>query len=476
MLNILRGEDNLLKFDLKNKFKNDSKENGKKSDASNNEESEKLTADSLKSEMIASILKGGVSGEEDKTVTFADLNAVDEELSPKPEEKQESVEENPSEKAKLESAIEEKLVAKVEEKLKADLEAKLGVKAATVQKPQQVQKEPEKPAPAKQISPESEKISRLVKAIETSSEKMIVPSLDVNTGKITYPILSQIDEDESNLDFLEKLASQNFDILERVVYERITVCPEHPESMSTSVRLNCPQCSSLDISKLHLIEHKRCGYISENKNFEISIEGKIISCPSCKKQIRDEKREIAKPAMWYTCNECKEKFDDVTIRLHCRKFNHDFEISDAQTISIPGFSLKNLQDTSNSSISPILTPLKKMLNAKGFSAEENYTVTGKSGNHYRINIYGEDELKRTVFIYIKNPNAESDNSELNTKIIEVLDTSPSVTILIGFPSISEKAKAITANYNISIITEQDPNKILSSIKNILSEKISKLES
>jgi len=48
--------------------------------------------------------------------------------------------------------------------------------------------------------------------------------------------------------------------------------------------------------------------------------------------------------------------------------------------------------------------------------------------------------------------------------------------LIGFPSISEKAKTITSNYNISIITEQNPDNILSSIKNILSEKVSKLES
>jgi hypothetical protein len=305
---------------------------------------------------------------------------------------------------------------------------------------------------------------------------MIVPFIDMGEGKISYPILAEIEEDVDNLDFLEKLASQNFDILERTVYERLVVCPEHPGTMSTSVQLHCPRCASMDISKLHLIEHKRCGYISENKNFEISEDGKIIACPSCKKPIHDAKKEIARPAMWYSCNECKEKFDDVSIKMRCRKFNHDFEISDAHSIPIPGYSLKNLQDASNSSISPILKPLKNLLGSFGFSAEENYTLTGKSGNHYRINIYGEDKNKRTVFIYVKNPNAESDNSELNSKIIEVLDTSPNVAILIGFPSISEKAKTITSNYNISIITELNPDKILSSIQNILSEKVSKLES
>ena len=464
----------MLKFDLRNKFKIDAKDdNAKNANQEHDIEVEKLKADTLKSEMIASILKGSVVGEEDKTVTFADLNVVEEELEPKSQKKPVTNLENnvpQAENQKLEENFEEK----IEKKLIAKLEEKLNSKIQAEQPKAQTIHETKKPL--KRISPDTEKISKFIKAIEISKEKKVVPLVDMENGKITYPILTQIGESDDNLDFLEKLASQNFDILERIVHERLVVCPEHPESLTTSVRLSCPRCKSLDISKLHLIEHKRCGYISENKNFEISEDGKIISCPSCKKQIRDASKEIAKPAMWYSCNDCNEKFDDVAIKLYCRKFNHDFEISDSHSILIPGFVLKNLQDTSNTSISPILNPLKKLLGSFGFSAEENYTITGKSGNHYRINIFGEDENKRTVFIYIKNPNAESDNSELNSKIIEVLDTSPTVTILIGFPSISEKAKAITSNYNISLITEQTPEGILSSIKEILSEKVPKLES
>ena len=464
MLNILRGEENLLKFDLKNKFKIDSKGNDSKSADNNDADSGKEKENRLKSEMLTSILRAGSSGEEDKTVTFADLNAVEAELEPKAKEVQESL----SLKQYHESELEEKLKTKLEEKLTAQIEVK--------QNKIQLQDEFISKKSVKPISPESEKISKLIKAIETSNEKMIIPVINMEQGKITYPILKHIEEPVDNLDFLEQLTSENFDILKRTVYERLAVCPDHPESMSLTVRLNCPHCTSMDISKLHLIEHKRCGYISENKNFEFSEDGKILSCPSCKKQIRDAEREIAKPAMWYTCNECKEKFDDVSIKLHCRKANHDFEISDAHSISIPGFIIKNLQDTSNSSISPILKSLKKLLDSFGFSVNENHTVFGKSGNTYRINIHGEDENKRTIFIYVKNPNAESDNSELNSKIIEVLDTTPTVTILIGFPSISEKAKTITSNYNISLITEQEPNKILSSIKDILSQKLPKIES
>ena len=436
----------MLKFDLKNRLKSenkntDSKQNGDNPESGTN--SEKNSEDLLKTEMISSILKGGMSGEEDKTVTFADMNAVEQELKPKAE---------PQTEQKVETLV-ESIPKKIPQ-----------AEIITEQSSQ------------KTISPESEKISKLISAIENTPEKMAVPLISMDHGTISYPILKEIGEPEDNLDLLEKLTSSNFEILERVVCERLAVCPKHPESFSTNIRLTCAHCNSLNITKLHLVEHKRCGYISENTKFEISEDGTIKQCPSCKKPIRDAKKEISIPAMWYTCNDCKEKFDDVSTKLHCRTFNHDFEISAAKFNVIPGFTIKNLGDTSNASISPILKPLKNLLDSFGFTAEENHTVMGKSGNSYRINIYGEDENKRTIFIFIRNPNAENDNSELNSKIIEVLDTNPTVTILIGFPDISEKAKTITGNYNISILNDKDPENILVSIKDILSSKLPPLES
>lgn len=432
----------MLKFDLKNKFKSENKRNGSKQNKASLESgtnSEDDREELLKNEMISSILKGRTPDDEDKTVTFADLNSIEQELM---------------------SQVKPKVETKVE----------------STQKNVEFLTSPGAQESPKTISPESEKISKLIIAIEGTPEKMVIPSISIDQGKILYPILNEISESEDNLDFLEKLTSPNFDILERVIYERLTVCPEHPESFSITVRLTCAHCNSLDITKLHLIEHKKCGYISENTKFKISKDGTITECPSCKKIIRDTNKEISIPAMWYTCNDCKEKFDDVSVKLHCRQFNHDFEITSAKSNLIPGFKIKNLGDTSNTSISPILKQLKSLLVSFGFTAKENHTVIGKSGNHYRINIYGEDQHKRTIFIFIRNPNAENDNSELNSKIIEVLDTSPTVTILIGFPTISEKAKTITSNYNISILTEKDPEKILVSIKDVLASKVPPLKS
>lgn len=446
----------MLKFDIKNKLKIDNKNNSEKT-----ESTEKDTENSLKKEMIASILRRGTTNKEEKPITFVDLES----------EKGEN--QAPTTVKKTQKQIESKTQL-AEEKPVAKVIEKQVMSKSDNPKNEVVENKPT--TETRTINPDTTKITQLIKAIESSEEKMIVPTVDMNHGLIAYPILDQIGEDPTNIELLEKLTSNSFDVLEKTTYERLAVCPQHPESLSVTVRLYCPKCNSMDIEKLSLIEHKRCGYISENTNFEMASDGTIKNCPSCKKEIKNMQKEIAMPAMWYTCTGCKEKFDDVSIKLHCTKYKHDFETNKSHTIVIPGFRIKNLADSSNSSISPILNELKDLLKSHNFSAEENYMVTGKSGNPHHVNIYGEDVNKRTVLIFIKNPAAEDDSAELNSKVIQVLDTSPTVAILIGFPSISEKAKTITTNYNISLVTEQDPSEILSSIKTILSERVPVLES
>ena len=414
------GRKKLLSFSFKNKkVEGQTKDSGRVSTATETEEN-------LKHEMISSILKNNEQSVE-APVTFAD---VDDDPFESPSTNAPHIDPPPSGKKTGDSG-------------------------------------PKK-------GPKKDKVTELIAAIESTSEKMIAPSIDLTTGQITYPILAEIGEPEENIGFLEELSSPSLDILDKTVYERFAVCPKHPNSLSVNIRLYCPRCSSMEIEKLHLIEHRRCGYISEKKNFASTPDGVITSCPSCKKEIRDMKKEIGIPAMWYRCKDCEEKFDDVNIKLYCRKHNHDFDMFESNTIEIPGYKLKNLSDNSNTSIAPILDKLKQVLYSHGFESEENYNVRGKSGNQHHVNVYGKDQNNRTVFIFVKNPNAESDNSELNSKIIEVLDTSPTVAILIGFPSISEKAKSITSNYNISLVTEQDPKLILSEIEKILSEKIPKV--
>src|SRR3989344_413924 len=175
---------------------------------------------------------------------------------------------------------------------------------------------------------------------ENSNENAIVPIINFEKNSITYPILAKIGESEENMEFLEKLSSNTIGILEREIYERLIVCPQHPEDLSVSVRMYCPDCSSMDIHKLHLIEHKVCGYIAEKKEYGVVSVSDVKTCPNCKRPIKDYEKEIRMPGQWNKCYSCNKKFDNAKIKLHCRRFNHDFELTDMESVIVPRFKIK----------------------------------------------------------------------------------------------------------------------------------------
>jgi len=317
----------------------------------------------------------------------------------------------------------------------------------------------------------NDKVSSLIRLIRLSKEKMVVPELELSTGVFTYPILEQIDEDPTNIKFLENLTSESIDLLEKIVHERIAVCPQHPDSLEVNVRLYCPKCSSMDIEKLHLFEHRVCGYISETKNFGTG--SNVLECPSCKKPIQDKKRELRIPAMWYSCHSCKEKFDDVIIKMYCRKFNHDFDTNMAGTVSIPAFVLKDSKSPYEHD-SSLISHINDLLKENGFTSEENHSLKGKSGHYHVIDLVSTKSNSDTIFTYIIKSENTIDESEINAKIIQILDCNPTKAVIIG--RLSNRAKAIASRYDISIINSYEKKEVLSSfsdivINNFTTEKI-----
>src|SRR5574338_182457 len=128
----------------------------------------------------------------------------------------------------------------------------------------------------------SEKIAKVIKKAKENYNGLLVPEVDHKTAKFGYRIFREL-EGDYGIEFLDNLAQLG--IFEKLVNNKFLVCPEHQSSFLLSVRINCQKCNSINVKKLHLIEHKACGYISERKLFEIT-DGEL-KCPSCKKPIKN---------------------------------------------------------------------------------------------------------------------------------------------------------------------------------------------
>ena len=316
----------------------------------------------------------------------------------------------------------------------------------------------------------TEKIKELVEIIANSNENAIVPIIDFEKNSITYPILAKIGESEENMEFLEKLSSNTVGILEREIYERLIVCPQHPEDLSVSVRMYCPDCSSMDIHKLHLIEHKVCGYIAEKREYGVVSVSDVKTCPNCKRPIKDYEKEIRMPGQWNKCYSCNKKFDNAKIKLHCRRFNHDFELTDIESIIVPQYKIKTGAGE-NVNILALLPQLKKVLTSLGFTVEELSAVKGKSGVSHQTNIFAHNNEKKTVAVFVKTAKETVDDIEVNATVVNVIDISPTWAVFIGIPTVSERAKAMASTHKMIIVTGVDHNKITSEVAKKLSEEI-----
>jgi predicted RNA-binding Zn-ribbon protein involved in translation (DUF1610 family) len=317
-----------------------------------------------------------------------------------------------------------------------------------------------------------QQIGKLIQIISAEPDNTIKPIINFEESTASYPALKEFGDDLQNTSVLEQLSSPQADILEKGVFERLAVCPEHPQHFAIILRRYCSACMSLDITKLELHEHKACGYIAERKEFGITSENDLITkCPSCKNTIRNAEKEIRQLGMWYQCNSCATKFDNCIMKLHCRKFDHDFDINQAGTLAIPYFKAKKESKTIKSYIFSLLPQIKKQITSHGFTVDESATVKGKSGVVHKISLYAYDNKNKTIIVEIKSLETEITETEMESMLGKVFDISPTFAIFIGIPSISEQAKAMAKAYKISTITGQNFVDILNSVESTLKDLI-----
>ena len=176
------------------------------------------------------------------------------------------------------------------------------------------------------------------------------------------------------------------------------------------------------------------------------------------------------PGQWNKCYSCNKKFDNAKIKLHCRRFNHDFELTDMESVIVPRYKIKTGAGE-NVNILTLLPQLKKVLTSLGFTVEELSAVKGKSGVSHQTNIFAHNNENKTIAVFVKTAKETVDDIEVNATVVNVIDISPTWAVFIGIPTISERAKAMASTHKMIIVTGNDLNKITSEVAKKLSEEI-----
>jgi DNA-directed RNA polymerase subunit RPC12/RpoP len=309
----------------------------------------------------------------------------------------------------------------------------------------------------------SGRTANLIQEILKLDEIRIIPFFDYSNDQILYPILATIGESPSNTTFLDDLVVDG--VLDKQIYEKLLVCPLHPNSISSTLRVHCPKCSSMNIDKLNLFEHKKCGHIIEHKTSST----KITSCPTCSKEIKDFEKDIKVLALWYKCDDCSEKFDDAALKIHCRAHKHDFDLTAGKLNNIFSYALKTIHVSKNSDSTQIKHELVKLLNGFNFITKQNDLVKGNSGNAYEIPICAVSPSNNdTLLIFIKNQFEGINESDMNSVLISKLDIYPTRTLFVTPSSVSDSVEKLAAHYGITLISDADFSKIISRFEEYIS--------
>jgi len=320
-------------------------------------------------------------------------------------------------------------------------------------------------------SVKGDKSQLLLLEIEKIPDKTIKPVVDFNENCLFYPILAKVGESPDNVSYFDELVNEG--VLIKQVFEKLIICPIHPNAFSSSVRLYCPKCNSLNVDKLNLYEHKKCGYITESSAYDFS-NPENSTCPSCNKKIIDFKKEIRVPAMWHQCLDCSEKFDNAIIKLYCRQHEHDFDTNSGLFVTAYSYRLKDYDAPITSDDDKMHEDLEKLLKEFNFSTEFKASVKGKSGNTHKVPIYAKNNSSDdAIAIFIIRQEEKLIPSDINTILISILDISPKNTLLLTTSEVEKEVFPLAKQYGINVISGSDLSKIIQLVEEFVSSNYSR---
>lgn len=250
---------------------------------------------------------------------------------------------------------------------------------------------------------------RLLTALWEGSLDEIRPTLDVDTGEVTYPdATQQLDErDGETFDVLETLAER--DLLYREFQEKQYICPRC-EAKGMQYTTACSTCESPQTIRTDRFRHPDCGYEGLREQFVAEDD---VVCPDCEATLESLKHLESDAA--HICEDCETVFETPEHRLRCRECL--FVAPPLQTIERILYRYY-ISDQGAQWVEEQLTARQlvvELLEARKFETTIDTTVTNDSEETIPVHVFAHDDLldDRIIAAVHERPD-ESDVRELQS--------------------------------------------------------------
>jgi len=232
-------------------------------------------------------------------------------------------------------------------------------------------------------------------------------------------------------------------LVTEALFEKMVFCPTCASPSKVYARFKCTHCGSIDVAMSRMIEHLNCGTIHQEEAFRV---GGSMMCPTCKKpmQRNEEYRLIG---LVCACKACGAHFEDPAHGYFCRNCKSDFTLPTAMIVDIFTYTLdKNVLAEARSHIG--VDALAHLLTAEGFQVKSPGTVAG-TGKEVEFSLTITKDSK-VLAIDISQSDNEVDAQPLLQLYLKSLDTRITKAVLGVVPRLSDRAREIAPQHNITV--------------------------
>lgn len=287
----------------------------------------------------------------------------------------------------------------------------------------------------------------------------LTPSFDLDQT-VRYPEVESVVDDDATQ--AKQLVQKLWDagIFKRKFHEKILVCPSCL-SPNVSNDYVCPNCNSIDIERKTLLEHTSCGNIDSVDNF--LVEGGLL-CPKCNKELLEAGADYQKLGAWFQCTQCGKRSDMPSPIHRCRNCGHIFTIRDTGFVTIYAYRLSGEAEEEFKRTYLVMKPIGLVLEEYQFKVEMPGQIAGRSGALQRFDVVATKGSAEIVVLDLIASERPVDEAPIASMYAKIFDVSPTQSILIAIPGLTEKAKRLAGLYRISTIEADSSQKAAEQIK------------
>ncbi|MEO0082401.1 MAG: restriction endonuclease [candidate division WOR-3 bacterium] len=294
----------------------------------------------------------------------------------------------------------------------------------------------------------------LIEQNKTAVEPVFMPSRD---GWVSYPLVEEelkVDTDYA-VRLLEDLHRMGY--LDKQFADKVLFCPACNSQDLKLISL-CPRCRSGLLVRRRLLEHKNCGYVGPEQDFNSSDARR---CPKCRTELVLIGGDYLSRGLSHICGQCGQVIDSPNEEWTCRSCGRTYGKLDVREQVLDRYVVNQAQLAKLRVERIPKAKVHEFLAKEGYEVQESVHAVGRSGAEHEIDLLATKRsgpLEHRVVVGFASANEAVDSEEVIKLYAKAYDVEAQDIILVASPRLNDDAYHFARHYHIRVFDVDQLNR------------------